>query len=114
MVASLPPSSAASTAATAYIGGGGLAERLQHAQTQPATLRLPGGHHYMATDFAFVPAEQQSIKGKVDKVAALLFGGYDPACMNLAREQGKSREQQIADGYTRGDLQRIAQEHHCG
>lgn len=105
------PPATASTAAT-YIAGGGFQARLRQAQSGPAKPRLPGGHRYMVTGFDFVPVEQQSIQGKVNKIG-WLFGSYDPVCKDLALEQTRSREQQIADGYTRADLQRIAREHHC-
>lgn len=96
-----------------FIAGGGFDARLKQAQAPLATPKLPGGHHYMASDFAFTPIEQQSIKGKVNKIAGLLLGGFDPVCKNVAREQARTRAQQIADGYTANDLQRMSREHHC-
>lgn len=67
----------------------------------------------MAADLAFVPVERQSIEGKMQQVAGLLFGGFDPVCRNLEHERAKPRAQQIADGYTREELERRLREHHC-
>lgn len=87
--------------------------RLQQAAQSPNAPALPGGKHYLAEDLVFVPVEQQSIAGKVHKVAALFFGGFDPVCKNTEYELTKSRAQQLADGYTQHDLQQRLREHHC-
>lgn len=105
---------APATTAPAFIAGGGFTQRLRDTQASPHTPKLPGGHHYLAADLEFVPVEQQSIEGKLHQVAGLLFGGFDPVCRNLRYELAKSRAQQIADGYTAGDLRRLQQAHHCG
>lgn len=96
----------------AFVAGGGFNARLRAAGTAtPTTPKLPGGHHYLASDFKFVPVEQQSIEAKVHKVAGYLFGGFDPTCKNAQLELTKSRAQQIADGYTPEDLKRLVREH---
>ena len=105
-----PPASADTPA---YIAGGGFAARLDVAQAPPRAPKLPGGQRYLASAFQFVPVEQQSIAGKVQKVAGLIFGRVDPTCANAAHELARSRAQILADGYTRDDLERLQHEHHC-
>lgn len=100
-------------ATSAFIAGGRFNQRLRATQTPPPIPRLPGGHHYLATDLQFVPVEQQSIAGKVNRVAGLLFGGFDPVCKNTEYELAKTREQMYADGYTMRELERRLREHHC-
>ena len=108
-----PAAPISATRVPAYVAGGGFAARLHAAQTARATPALPGGHHYLASDLAFVPIGERSIEGRVHKIAGLLFGGFDPTCKNLAYELAKPRAQQIADGYTHADLVRALQAHHC-
>lgn len=109
-----PPSASSAPGTTpGFIAGGGFMARLHAAQTAPATPRLPGGHHYLASDLQFVPAEQQSIAGKVHRVAGFLLGWYDPACKNTRYELAKPRAQQLADSYTTRDLEQRLRDHHC-
>lgn len=96
-----------------YIPGGGFKARLSAAQSAPHTPKLPGGQHYLASDLRFVPPEQQSIAGKVQRVAGFLFGGFDPTCKNLEYELAKTRGQMLDDGYTMSELEQRAREHHC-
>lgn len=97
----------------AYVAGAGLLQRLQDPHAPPPAPKLPGGHHYLAEDLAFVPIAQQSLAGKVHAVAGLLFGRFDPVCKNTAYELAKPRSQQIADGFTQEDLQHRLREHGC-
>lgn len=114
IAAALPASSSTAGKVPAYTAGGDFGMRLRAATAPRTPPKLPGGHRYLARAFNFVPIEQQSIKGKVQRVAGLLFGGYDPVCVDTQRELAQSRAQQIADGYTREDLARLQREHHCG
>lgn len=102
------PGTVAST--PAFIAGGGFATRLHAAQTPPPAPKLPGGHQYTAVPLHFIPLQQLSIPGRIHKIGNL-FGWFDPTCKNAEYELAKTREQQIADGYTREDLKRLVREH---
>lgn len=111
----LAPASASTLANPApdYIAGGGFAARLRDAQGVPPAPKLPGGHHYLASDLQFQTIAQRSIAGKVHKVAGAIFGWYDPTCKNLEFELTKTRKQMLADGYSMHELEQHAREHHC-
>lgn len=107
-----PASSTTAAVRPAFIAGGNFDARLHSAQAAPSVPRLPGGHHYLASDLRFIPLQQQSIAGKVHRVAALIgLGWFDPVCKDAELESTKSRLQQIADGYTPADLERMEREH---
>lgn len=107
----LLPAPAVSAQAPAFVAGGDLTRRLKAAGAPPPTVKLPGGHQYTAERLQFIPLKQLSLEGKMNRIAEFLFGGFDPVCKNAQYELAKPRAQQIADGYTPQDLERLIREH---
>lgn len=104
----------ASSIAPAYIAGGDFDRRLRDSHLTPLPPKLPGGQRYLAANLRFVPLSHESVAAKVHAISDLIgFGWFDPVCPNARLELTRTRLQQIADGYTPGDLRRLLREHHC-
>lgn len=93
-----------------YVAGGGL---LHGRSPTSATVRLPGSATPIVQGFHMTDPRMQGIGGAVRTLQAM-FGVTDPHCVDVEVWRGMTPVEQLARHISASDVERTAQEYHCG
>lgn len=93
-----------------YVAGGDL---LQGGASAPPPVRLPGSATPIVQGFHMVDPRMQGIGGAVRALQALL-GVADPHCVDVEVWRGMTVAEQLARHISAADIERTAEQYHCG